>query len=75
MKRNVILCREEKGWDQDRKHPIQEAVLQTRGFSDGGDQEDGGKETICSLTGQREMHCPISVKVFVLLHNKGRDSV
>lgn len=69
VKTNVILCGEGKGWHQERNHPIREAVLHTRGFPDGVVQEDGGNNL---SAGKREMHCPISVKTFVLLHNRGR---
>lgn len=71
VKRSMILCGEGRGWDQERNHPIQGAGLQTSDFSIGVDEVDGGKETICSFIGQKEMHCPVSVKDLVLLQKKG----
>lgn len=40
-----------------------EAVLQTSAFSDEVDEENGGMEIISGFNGQREMHCPLGVKV------------
>lgn len=60
-----LMWRKEGG-DQERNHPIQGAVLQISDFSDGVDEKDGGKETICSFTGQNL--CSTTVQ-------KGRDSV
>lgn len=49
----MILCGEGKGWDQERNHPIQGAVLlQTSDFSVEVDEADGR----CSFIGQKEMH-------------------
>lgn len=73
--RRMILCGERKGWDQDRNHPNQGAVLQISDFSDGVDKKDGGKETICSFTGQRKMHCPVKCQSLCSAVQKGRDSV
>lgn len=71
----MILCGERKGWDQERNHPIQGAVLQINVFSDRVDEKDGGKETICSFTGQRKMHCPVKCQSLCSAVQKGRDSV
>lgn len=54
-----------KGWHQERNHPIQGAVIQISDFSNGIDEKDGGKETICSFTGQS----------LCSTIQKGRDSV
>lgn len=52
MKREHDLSWRREEWDQERNHPIPEAVLQIRGFSNGVDEEDGGKEIIYSFTGK-----------------------
>jgi len=54
----------EKGRDGTRRGTTWlEAALQTSGFSDEADEEDGGMATPCGFSGQRETHCPVSIKV------------
>ena len=47
--------------------------LRPGGFSDGTDQEDGGKETTCGLG--RGEHTASQSHRLCSLHNKGRGSV
>ena len=66
----------EKGRDGTRRETTQsEAMLHTRSFSEEMDEEDGGMETPCAFSGQRETHGPVSVEVSFLPHKKERDSV